>query len=108
MGIEQLPPRGKFVDDGLVDLFISTIDQLIADMGRPVIIYLPAATSGCPNCKMGFDETSQGVYLPGNPFTLNGPYNKPFALGGICPVCKGSHEIRTAKTSTYKIGRAHV
>ena len=101
MGTERLPTRGKFVDNGLVELFIETIDQLIADMGRSVTIYLPPSTSGCPNCKMGFDESSQGVYNSGNPFSLNGPYNKPFPQGGLCPVCKGSHEIKTAKTCTY-------
>ena len=101
MGQEILPPPGLFVDDALVELFVSTIDQLISDMGRKVTLFLPASTSGCPNCKLGFDGSSQGVYNNTNPFTLGGAYNKPFPQGGICPVCKGTHEIKTPRTVQY-------
>ncbi len=87
MGKESLPSAGRFVDNALVDLFTETIEQLIADMGRKVIIYLPPSASGCPNCFIGFDGTSNGVYDSNNPFALGGPLNIPFPNGGVCPVC---------------------
>jgi len=101
MGIENLPIPGTFVDDNIVNLYKSTINALISDMGRKVTLYLPPVGSGCPNCKMGFDGSSQGLYNFINPFTLGGAFNKPFPQGGICSVCKGTHEIKTAKTSIY-------
>jgi len=101
MGKENLPAPGFYVDNDLAQLFSDTIDQLISDMGRNVTLYLPPISSGCPNCLMGFDNSSQGIYNTSNPYGP-GPYNKQFPDGGICPVCKGTHEIRTAKTATYK------
>lgn len=102
MGIESLPPAGRFVDDNLVGLYQDSISQLIADLGRPVILYLPASTSGCPNCYMGPDFSSQGIYDNANPFGLNGPLNKPFPTGAPCPVCFGTHQIKTANSTQYK------
>jgi hypothetical protein len=100
--INDLPDPGKFVDDDLVTLFDDTIKQLHADMGRRIILYLPPSTSGCPNCKLGFDRTSQGIYDPTNSFALHGPLHKPFPNGGFCPVCKGTHEIKTVQTVRLK------
>lgn len=104
---EQLPAPGKYVDEGLKSLFSETIDQLISDLGRPVTLYLPPTASGCPNCVRGFDGSSQGVYNVSNPYPA-GKFNKQFPTGGICPVCKGTNKILTARSVTYtaNIGRS--
>lgn len=102
MGNQNLPSAGKYVDDDLVDLYGTTIDQLISDMGRNVTLYLPPTASGCPNCKPGFDGSSQGTAPASNPFT-GSPYNVNFPTGGVCPVCKGTHQILTENTETYKM-----
>lgn len=101
MGQENLPTRGKFVNDTLVNLYQSSINQLISDIGRTITLFLPPSASGCPNCLIGFDGSSQGIYDSSNPFVLNGPLHKPFPDGGICPVCRGTHQILTSVTSTY-------
>lgn len=87
MGAENLPVAGKFVDDALAELFQENINQLISDMGRSILIYLPPVASGCPNCEQGFDGSSQGVIQASNPFPLGSPFNKSFPTGGVCPVC---------------------
>lgn len=101
MASEQLPLKGLYIDDALVDLFTETIQQLISDMGRKIDIYLPPTASGCPNCKLGPDGTSQGIYISSNPFMLDGQYNKPFPTGSICSVCKGTHTIKTIRKVQY-------
>lgn len=105
---ENLPDAGYYVDNNLKDLFVTNINQLIADLGRPVVLYMQPTASGCPNCGIGPRGTSNGIYNSSNPFTLGAEYNKPFATGGICPVCKGTHDILTEVTVTYTatIGRA--
>ena len=102
MANQNLPVAGKYVDDSLVTLYGTTIDQLIADMGRNITLYLPPTASGCPNCKIGFDGSSQGTTDGSNPFTGE-PYNRPFPTGGLCPVCQGTHQILTTNTATYKV-----
>lgn len=101
MANQNLPTPGRYVDNTLVDLYGTTIDQLVSDLGRNVTFYLPPIASGCPNCAMGFDGSSQGVLDDTNPFTGE-PYNKPFPNMGICPVCRGTHKILTAQTVTYQ------
>jgi hypothetical protein len=101
MGVESLPTPGKFVDDNLVQLYQDSIDQLIADLGQTITLYLPPTASGCPNCLAGFDGSSQGIYDNTNPFTLGGAFHKPFPNGGLCPVCKGTHLIKTPRTAQY-------
>ena len=104
---EQLPVAGKYVDDELKQLFTDTIDQLIADLGRPVTIYLEPTASGCPNCVRGFDGSSQGTYNVNNPYPA-GKFNRQFPNGGVCAVCKGTNNILTTNSITYTaiIGRA--
>lgn len=99
---QGLPTPGAFVDDTLVDLFKTTIRQLISDFGRPVTFYLPASTSGCPNCERGFDGSSQGVSESSNPFPAGSPFNVAFPTGGICPVCKGTHKIEIKNSVIHK------
>jgi hypothetical protein len=104
---ENLPIAGKYVDDALKSLFTETIDQLIADLGRPVKLFFEPTASGCPNCVRGFDGSSQGIYNASNPFGA-GKYNRAFPNGGVCPVCKGTNSILTENSVTYtaNIGRA--
>ena len=102
MANQALPNPGRYVDNSLVDLYGTTIDQLLADLGRNVTFYLPPTASGCPNCKIGFDSSSQGTAPGSNPFTGD-PYNRPFPAGGVCPVCHGTHQILTVNTETYKM-----
>ena len=102
MADQNLPPPGAFVDDNLVNLYGTTIDQLIADFGRNVTYFLPPVASGCPNCEKGFDGSSQGVPQTTNPFPLGSPFNRTFPTGGLCPVCKGTHKILTPKNVIYK------
>lgn len=99
---QNLPTPGAFVDDTLVDLFKTTIRQLIADFGRDVKFFLPATTSGCPNCEKGFDGSSQGVSQGSNPYPAGSPFNVSFPTGGICPVCKGTHEIRVENSVIHQ------
>lgn len=101
MGNEILPTPGLYVDNDLVTLFQDTIKQLMVDMGRQIKVFMPPIASGCPNCFAGFDDSSQGLYNASNPFVLGGAYNKPFPDGGICPVCKGTHEIKTEHSAIY-------
>lgn len=103
MGDQQLPVPGRFVDNNLVNLYGESIDQLISDFGRNVILYLPPAESGCPNCEQGFDGSSQGVPQASNPFPVGSPFNQGFGGGGLCPVCKGTHKIITPQSITYKL-----
>ena len=105
---ENLPPAGRFVDQPLKDQFKETIDQVIADLGRPVRLFFQPSASGCPNCFAGPDGSSNGLYDSSNVNPVGGRLNKPFPNGGICPVCKGSHEILTEQSVIYTatIGRA--
>jgi len=98
---ESLPPPGLYVDAALVDLFKGTIDQLISDMGRAVVLYMPPVGSGCPNCLSGPDGRSKGIYNVANTFVINTTMHRPFPNGSICPVCHGSHQILTPVTLTY-------
>lgn len=104
MGVDQqLPTPGAFVDDNLVNLYGTTIDQLISDFGRFVTIHSPPQESGCPNCEKGFDGSSQGIPQISNPFPAGSPFNKPFATGGFCPVCNGTHKILTPLICSIKL-----
>lgn len=104
---ESLPTAGFYVDDNLVNLFQTTMNQLRSDLGRNITIYLAPTASGCPNCGIGPGGTSNGIYDASNPYGA-GRYNRPFPTGGICPVCRGTHEILTTNTAIHKalIGRA--
>lgn len=97
---ENLPSSKKWLTDGVASVFSDTVDQLIVDLGRPVVLYMEPSASGCPNCSIGFDGSSNGVYNASNPFGA-GPYNRSFPTGGVCPVCKGSQKILTTVSVTY-------
>ncbi len=103
---ENLPTSAKYVTTSLQSLFDETISQLIVDLGRSVVLYMKPTGSGCPNCGIGPDGGSNGIYNASNPYG-SGPFNKNFARGGICSVCRGTHMININKSVTYQalIGR---
>ena len=82
-----LPIAGRYLTDNLKTLYSSSIQQLIADLGREVTLTLPPSTSGCPNCEfLSVAGRSIGRYDSSNPY-VGKPYNIPFPDGYKCPVC---------------------
>ena len=97
-----LPVAGRYLTDNLKNLYATSIQQLIADLGREVILTMPPSTSGCPNCiYSALDESSMGRYNSDNPYSGK-PYNIPFPDNYRCPVCRGNHEIKTRRTATWR------
>jgi hypothetical protein len=96
---ENLPQRGGFFDENLQQLYEDSIDQLIADLGYTVTLYLPASEADCPNCGTGWDLKSNGVYNTSNPHSDS--RNQFFPAGGTCPVCKGEGKLFTEATVNY-------
>lgn len=98
---ENLPDQGGYFDANLQALYESSIDQLIADLGYPAILNLAPSETECPNCGVGFDLKSNGVYNTSNPNPTSDPKNQYFPAGATCPVCRGSHKLLTASSVTY-------
>jgi len=96
---ESLPDRGGYFDANLQALYESSIDQLIADLGYTATLYLPSAETECPNCGVGFDLKSNGVYDVSNIYSDS--RNQYFPAGATCPVCRGSHKLLTENSVTY-------
>ena len=96
---ENLPAKGGFFDSNLQGLYESSIDQLISDLGYPVKLFLEPSESECPNCGVGWDLKSDGVYDTSNPHT--DARNQYFPNGATCPVCRGSHKLLAEDTVTY-------
>jgi|SaaInlV_135m_DNA_1039713.scaffolds.fasta_scaffold01212_4 hypothetical protein len=98
---ESLPPKGGFFDDNLQNLYEDSIDQLISDLGYVITLYLPPTEEECPNCGVGFDLRSDGVYNTSNPNPTSDPKNQYFPAGATCPVCRGSHALLTEDSVEY-------
>ena len=98
---ENLPDRGGYFDANLQALYESSIDQLIADLGYTATFNLPPAETECPNCGVGFDLKSDGVYNTSHPYATTDSRNQYFPTGATCPVCRGSHTLLTASTVDY-------
>jgi hypothetical protein len=97
---ENLPTAGLYLNSSLRTSFNNGINQLIADIGRPLKLFFEPTASGCPNCFAGPDGSSNGIYDNTNPFPI-GPLHRPFPNGGICPICRGTHNIITENSTTY-------
>ena len=100
MADQGLPLPGRFVTDGLVNLFQDRIRQLISDLGRDVTLILTPLTLPCPNC--GFDylqQRSNGIYTPN---ASGASYDKAFAQGQKCPVCQGKGRLEFQRTITQQ------
>jgi len=100
---ENLPTPGLFVDAALKTLFNDSIDQLIADIGRPLVLHFPPSVSGCPNCFAAPDGNSNGIYDSANTFVAGEQFHRPFPNGTKCPVCRGDHKIKLGSTTTTYI-----
>jgi hypothetical protein len=101
MATENLPTPGRYLTDKLKLQYQTAIAQIISDLGRPVTLHLPPSTSGCPNCDfLSVGERSADKYNSGNPFGGQ-PFNRPFTQGTVCPVCRGVHEIKVPRSSTW-------
>ena len=97
-----LPSPGSFLTSTLKGLYSDSIEKLISDMGRVVTLILPPSTSGCPNCKyFSIAGESLSQYNSSNPFG-GPPYNIEFTNGGICPVCRGSHQINISQSAEWR------
>jgi hypothetical protein len=97
-----LPTAGKYLTTTLKAQYYEAISQIIADMGRVTTLHLQPSTSGCPNCSfLSIGDRSINKYDSANPYPA-GPLNRPFPDGRKCPVCKGTHEIKTARTADWR------
>ena len=97
-----LPIPGKYLTDSLKLQYEEAISQIISDMGREVTVHLPPMESGCPNCLyMSVGGRSRNTYNTSNPFPV-GPYNRQFPDNVKCPVCKGTHSIKFARSSVWR------
>ena len=100
MSEQRLPPQGRFVNDALVLLFQSRIEQLISDLGRDITLTLPPLLLDCPNC--GFDFIQQ---RSNNIYTSNASgdgLNKSFPTGQRCPVCRGRGKLEYPRQIVHK------
>lgn len=100
MGDQNLPTPGKFVSDALVQLFQERITQLIADLGRDVVLTMIPQENDCPNCKFDvINQRSSNIYTSN---ASGASLNKPFADGQRCPVCQGKGKLFFRRTITHK------
>jgi len=97
-----LPAAGKYLTPNLKNQYYEAISQIIADMGRETTLHMQPAESGCPNCKfLSIGDRALNEYNTSNPFGA-GPLNQPFPDNVKCPVCKGTHIIKTTKTAVWR------
>lgn len=96
-----LPTKGLFFDETLQQLYESSIDQLLKDLGYNITLYLEPVSQDCPNCGVGPNGKSDGRYNSSNTNTLNGPLNRFFPAGAICPVCAGQGKLLTENTKDW-------
>jgi hypothetical protein len=83
---------GVLVKQRHINLYRKYTEQLIADLGSPVILVFDNIQSQCNNCVYDVvHKCSSGTY------NKTGP--KVFA-NGICPICKGSGTIKTERRET--------
>jgi len=100
MGNENLPTPGAFVTDNIVQIYATSIDQIIVDMGRQVKLFLDPTETECPNCGVGVDGKSNGIYDSSNPNPI-GALHRPSPNQSTCPVCKGRHILLTENSISY-------
>jgi rubredoxin len=98
---ENLPAQGGYFDASLQQLYEDSIDQLIADLGYQVTLNLPSTETECPNCGVGWDLKSDGVYETSHAYPTTDPRNQYFPAGATCPVCQGSHKLFAESSIQY-------
>jgi len=78
------------IGDNIIRVYQDGIDAIINQLGKAVLIIKNPTETVCPNCHWDSNkQRSSGRYKTDNPNTLNGPLNKPFVNGQVCPVCRG-------------------
>ena len=95
-----LPPKGRFVNAEVDQIFIDNVSQLISDFGRNVIIHQKPLVQDCPNC--GWNNVTKGsnrIYNTSNP-NAPGPLNITFQNGRQCPVCHDEGKLNTPRNQT--------
>jgi hypothetical protein len=97
---QRLPPPGRFVNDALVQLFQSRIEQLISDLGRDITLTLPPLRLDCPNCGWDFvQQRSNNIHTPN---ASGAGLNKSFPNGQRCPVCNGAGKLDFSRQIIHK------
>lgn len=100
MADQDLPPSGRFLNDALVNLFQSSLKQLISDLGRTVTFVLTPLRLDCPNCGWDFSlNRSNNIHTSNASGVI---FNKLFPTGGRCPVCKGRGKLDFQRSSVHK------
>ena len=99
MGSESLPTSHLYIDDSLVDVYQTSITQIIFDLGRKFSVHLPPQNIDCPNCTYdSVNKRSGNRYTPNSSGTA---LNISFPLGQICPVCRSIGTLPIYRNFTY-------
>jgi hypothetical protein len=91
----------NFIDQNDKDSFQDCFDNLIDDIGQSIRIHFVEKQTSCPNCDWNRAEgRSANRYTTTNPNPLNGPLNKFFPTGTVCPVCRGVGKLNEPRNTT--------
>ena len=83
------------ITDTLIGVYQSSIDSLINQIGKNIILEFDPILTPCPNCLYDTArKRSTGVYKTSGP--------RPFGRGRKCPYCKGKGLLETAVTKCIK------
>ena len=96
-----LPSQGLYFDSTLQGIYEDAINQLIIDLGYVITLYLSPSEQDCPNCLIGPDGRSNGIYDSSNPNTINTSLHRYFPNGATCPVCGGAGKLKTQSTKQW-------
>jgi len=83
--------RNKLIGSRTKEHFKKTIKNVVDNLGRKIIIYLPDSRSECPNCyfdKISGKGTGIAKSSPGDPY---------YFITGRCPVCYNKGVITTSR-----------
>lgn len=83
------------ITDALIQVYQSSIDSLINQLGKNIYLEFDPIRGPCPNCTYDtVRKRSTGIHISGGP--------RPFARGRRCPYCKGRGLIETAVNKCIK------
>jgi hypothetical protein len=71
------------------DIARDVLDDFLTELGKKVKLVYAARRHVCPNCLLGPDNKSAGLYRSGGPV--------PFVAGQPCPVCGGEGWVTDAE-----------
>lgn len=96
---EILPNSGLFADDSTIDLYRSSMEQMISDLGRKFTLHLKPQEVFCPSCAWdAVNQRSANIYTPNNSGSL---LNIPFPRGSTCLVCGGKGILNFPRNIVY-------